>query len=393
MPKLLNERYFSLDVFRGATVALMILVNNPGSGEVFTPLEHAAWHGCTPTDLVFPFFLFAVGNALAFVMPRFREAGPSEFWRKVVQRTVLIYLVGLFLTWFPFVKWSGDELVFKYWVDPVKPDIGIRILGVLPRIALCYFIASVLVYYCRPKMALITGTVILLLYWLVCYVYGTPGDPYSMNGYFGTAIDKQVLGVAHMYKGEGVPFDPEGIASTFPAAVEVIFGYLAGTYIRQKGKTYEMISGLMVAGAIMAITGYAWGLVFPVNKKIWTSTFTIYTSGLATMGIAMLSYFIEFKNYRGWPTRFFSVFGKNALFVFALSALLPKTLWMFRWTDHTGTDGKPVLTNPWNWYYQHVCIHVPGPPEFGSLAFAITVLLLFWLVSYLLDKKRIYIRV
>ena len=138
----MKQRYYSLDVFRGATVALMILVNNPGSwAHIYSPLEHAAWHGLTPTDLVFPFFLFAVGNAMAFVMPRFEAAGDAAFWKKVVKRSVLIYLIGLFLTWFPFVQWQDGQLAFKSWtwVNASGNISGIRILGVLPRIAICYF--------------------------------------------------------------------------------------------------------------------------------------------------------------------------------------------------------------------------------------------------------------
>src|SRR5690606_31873557 len=146
----MRERYYSLDVFRGATVALMILVNNQGSWSyVFSPLKHVAWHGCTPTDLVFPFFLFAVGNAIAFVMPLLQEGGDKLFWQKVLKRATLIFLIGVFLNWWPFIKWNGDTLAFKYWEDPLLPESGIRILGVLQRIALAYLFASILIYYFR----------------------------------------------------------------------------------------------------------------------------------------------------------------------------------------------------------------------------------------------------
>ena len=143
-----NQRYYSLDVFRGATVCLMILVNNPGTwSHIFDPLEHAPWHGLTPTDLVFPFFLFAVGNALSFVMPKLEAGSDAAFWKKILKRTALIFLIGLFLNWFPFVKWSDDELIFRNWVDPNNPQSGVRIFGVLQRIALCYFFAAVIIYY------------------------------------------------------------------------------------------------------------------------------------------------------------------------------------------------------------------------------------------------------
>jgi predicted acyltransferase len=166
-----KERYYALDVFRGATVALMILVNNPGSwGHIFSPLAHASWHGCTPTDLVFPFFLFAVGNAMAFVMPKFEKGTPTDFWKKVVKRTVLIFLIGLFLNWSPFVKWSDGHLVAKTWEN-------IRILGVLQRIALCYFFASIIVYYGKSKMAFYIGGLILIAYWILSFLLGSQGHP------------------------------------------------------------------------------------------------------------------------------------------------------------------------------------------------------------------------
>src|SRR5262245_61153492 len=153
----MNQRFYSLDVFRGATVCLMILVNNPGSWEhIYPPLDHAEWHGLTPTDLVFPFFLFAVGNALSFVMPRLQAGGDKAFWKKVITRTLLIYLIGLFLTWFPFVKWNDTgHLVFKPWfyIDSTGHAQGVRILGVLARIAICYFFASIIIYYLKPRMA------------------------------------------------------------------------------------------------------------------------------------------------------------------------------------------------------------------------------------------------
>lgn len=380
----MKQRYYSLDVFRGATVCLMILVNNPGSwGHIYPPLKHAPWHGLTPTDLVFPFFLFAVGNAMAFVMPRLEAAGDAKFWRKVIQRTLLIFLIGLFLNWWPFTEWHDGSLRFIHWVNPSNPNSGIRITGVLQRIALCYFFASVLIYYLKLRKAFYVGLVLLLIYWLLCFL-GNPSDPYSMSGWFGTQIDKDVLGLAHIYKGEKIPFDPEGLMSTIPAIVEVIFGFIVGDYIQKKGKTYEMLTGLFVAGIAMILTGFCWDMVFPINKKIWTSSYTIYTSGLATLTIATMIYMIEFRNVRGGVTRFFDVFGKNALFVFALSAFLPKGLRLIRLE-------KGV--NPWNFMYEKVYSGIPGDPRLGSLLFALTVITFMWLICYWLDKKKIYIKV
>lgn len=383
----MNQRFYSLDVFRGATVCLMILVNNPGSWEfIYPPLKHAAWHGLTPTDLVFPFFLFAVGNAFSFVMPRLQAGGEAAFWKKVVRRTVLIFAIGLFLTWWPFVKWSDGGWVFKPWsyIDAKGNEQGVRILGVLARIALCYFFGAVMIYYLKPRLAFFVSLLILLAYWVLCATLGDPADPYSMMGWFGNQVDRAVLGVAHMYKGEGVPFDPEGIMSTFPAIVNVVFGYLVGDYIQKKGKTPEMLNGLFIAGVAMILGGFMWDTVFPINKKIWTSSYTLYTCGLATMTIATMIYLIEFRGVKGFLSRFFDVFGKNALFVFALSAFLPKTLGMIRMGDGI---------NPWNWLYERVLVHIPGDPRVGSLLYALAVITLMWLICYVLDKKKIYIKV
>ena len=288
----MSQRYYSLDVFRGATVALMILVNNPGSwAHIYAPLEHATWHGCTPTDLVFPFFLFAVGNAMAFVMPRFEQAGPGVFWKKVIKRTLLIFAIGIFLNWSPFVRWDGESIAWKAWQN-------VRIFGVLQRIALCYFFASVIVYYAKTKGAFVISAVLLLVYWFICMVLGSAGDPYSLSGWFGTKIDINVLGLTHVYKGEGVPFDPEGLASSAAAIVQVIFGFFVGQYIQQKGKSYEMLSNLFVAGLVLFFTGYCWDMVFPVNKKIWTSSYTIYTTGLALLILSVMIWSIEFKGVK-----------------------------------------------------------------------------------------------
>ena len=383
----MHNRYYSLDVFRGATVALMILVNNPGSWEYsFGPLKHAHWHGCTPTDLVFPFFLFAVGNAMSFVMPRFEKAGPAEFWKKIIKRTVLIFMIGLFLNWSPFIKWNGTDIVPKLWES-------VRILGVLQRIALCYFFGSVIVFYGKTSGAFVTGIVILLIYWFICLVTGTIGDPYSLAGWFGTSIDINILGVTHVYKGEGVPFDPEGFMSLPGAIVQVIFGFLVGQYIQLKGKNFDMLSHLFIAGVVLLLTGYCWDMVFPINKKIWTSSYTIYTSGLAIVTIAMLIYLIEFKELKGNWSKFFDVFGKNPLFIFVLSGFLPRVLGLIRWVTSINAEGKILYSSPLPWFYENICKPITNDERIGSLLYAILLIIFYWLIVYLLDKKKIYIKV
>lgn len=396
----MHQRFYSLDVFRGATVALMILVNNPGSWEhIYTPLEHAPWHGCTPTDLVFPFFLFAVGNALAFVLPKLETAGSRVFWEKIIKRTIIIFLTGLFLNWMPFIRWDNDHLIFKAWqyIDAAGNPAGIRILGVLQRIALAYFFAAVIIYFLKISGAFVAGAVILLGYWFLC-VAANPSDPFSLQGWFGTAIDKKILGAAHMYHGEIVNgtvivFDPEGFMSLFAAIVQVIFGYFAGDYILKKGKTHEMVNGLFVAGCVLIFAGYCWDMVFPINKKIWTSSYCVYTTGLALLVLSVLIYVIEFKNWRGRWSRFFDVFGKNPLFIFILSGTIPRLLALIRIPNGVDPQGKNLYLTPFGWFYEHVCKPVSSNLNNGSLLYALCMILVYWFIVWWMDRKKIYVKV
>lgn len=400
-PLIKKERFYSLDVFRGATVCLMILVNNPGSwSHIYPPLAHASWHGVTPTDLVFPFFLFAVGNALAFVMPRLQAGGPSAFWKKVIKRTLLIFLIGVFLNWMPFVKWQGDSLVFKPWSyigDDGKLH-GIRILGVLQRIALAYFFASVFIYLFKLRGSFFLACLILLGYWALTVV-ANPFDPFSLQGWFGTAVDKAILGEHHMYHGEWVDgkpiaFDPEGLMSLFGSIVQVMFGYYCGYYIIHRGKTPEMVNGLFVGGALLLFTGYAWDMLFPINKKIWTSSYVVYTTGLAMTIIAVVIYLIELKGRRGWFSRFFDVFGKNPLFIFVLSGIIPRLQALIRIPAGVNDTGATVYTSPFAWFYEHICKPIFGDNyNNASLLYALCMIVMYWLIVYWMDKKKIYVKV
>ena len=396
----MNQRFYSLDVFRGATVALMILVNNPGSwAHIYPPLEHAPWHGCTPTDLVFPFFLFAVGNALAFVMPRLEAAGESVVWRKIFKRSALIFFIGLMLNWFPFIKWDHDHIVFKPWryIDADGHLQGVRILGVLQRIALSYLFASVIIHLFKIRGSLIAASILLIGYWIFC-VAGNPADPFSVAGWFGTNVDKAILTEAHMYHGEivnGKPiaFDPEGFMSTFAAIVQVIFGYFIGNYILRKGKTAEMVNGLFVAGCVLVFAGFCWDMLFPINKKIWTSSYTVYTTGLASMVLGLMIYVIEFKNWRGWWSRFFDVFGKNPLFIFVLSGSIPRLQALIRIPNGLTTTGAPQYLTPFAWFYEHICKPISTNPNNGSLLYAICMIGMYWSIVWWMDKKKIYVKV
>lgn len=384
-----KERYYSLDVFRGATVAFMILVNNQ-AGPAYEPLDHAPWHGLTPTDLVFPFFLFAVGNALAFVMPRFREMDRAAVLQKIIRRSLLIFLIGFLLNWFPFVRWDHDHLVVKgwTWINDKGELAGVRVMSVLGRIALCYLFGALFVYLTGIRGAIIISIALLLGYWLLCY---TLGD-YSLAGYFGTAVDKALFGPEHLYHGEGVAFDPEGIPSTLTAITQVVFGYLTGWYIRQKGKSPELLRGLLLAAAALLTVGYLWNLVFPLNKKIWTSSFVLVTTGYAILLLSVFIYIIEFKHRTGWGSRFFDVFGKNPLFIFVLSGAFPRLLALIR--IPAGSGATSTYISPLGWFYQHICKPVfASTPKNATLFYALVLVFFYWAIGFILDKRKIYIRV
>jgi predicted acyltransferase len=194
-----------------------------------------------------------------------------------------------------------------------------------------------------------------------------------------------------------VTFDPEGLTSTLPAIVQVIFGYLVGQYIQQKGKTTDMLSNLFVAGLVLVVAGLAWDMSFPMNKKIWSSSYVVYTTGLAILTLGVMIHLLEFRNARGSWSRFFDVFGKNPLFIFVLAGFIPRILALARWTDHIGDDGKPVYITPLAWFYKYACKplgELITPDErFGSMIYAICVIIVYWLIVYLLDRKKIYIKV
>lgn len=381
----MNGRFRSLDVLRGAAVALMILVNNPGSwNDLYGPLAHAPWHGFTPTDFVFPLFLFAVGLSLAWVMPGLRKQRPAAFWRPVLQRTLLIFLIGLLLNAAPFVRWNeAGELVLRDWGQ-------LRFMGVLQRIALAFGIAAVVLRYGGARGAWWSAVLLLLGYWLLCVALGAPGDPYSLQGWFGTAWDRALLGEAHLYRGEGVPFDPEGLASTAPAVAQVLLGAWAGQQL--VGRRLDAADAVRLFGlaAGLLLLAWAWQLVMPINKKIWTSSYVLLTTGLALALLALCIDRIELRTpgrvlERG--VRFFEAFGRNALFVFVLSGLVPRFAALLRWRD------GEAWTSPLPWTYRTFYAGLTPDARLDSLLFAITQLAVYALVVTAMDRRRVYIRV
>ncbi|QNF34947.1 DUF5009 domain-containing protein [Adhaeribacter swui] len=368
------QRFTALDVFRGMTVCFMIIVNTPGNGATtFSPLLHAKWHGFTPTDLVFPSFLFAVGNALSFVMNRYRSMPKSQVWGKILKRVFIIFLLGFLMYWFPFVHWEEGRLVGNEFAST-------RVFGVLQRIALVFGIAALLIYYFDWRRALIISVAGLLLYWVLLLLFGEPGAQLTLHSNAVLKLDNWLIGPKHLYMGEGVPFDPEGLLSTLPAIANVTAGYAAGYFLQKQGKNFEALAKLLLTGCTLLFIAYLWNLAFPINKKLWTSSFVVLTVAIDCIILAMLVYVIDLRRKTNW-TYFFEVFGRNPLFIYLLSEVLAILLYFFRTGDQS--------------YYSAIynAVFAPLGGYLGSFLFAITFMLICWLVGYLLDKRKIYIRV
>lgn len=373
-----SNRFLSLDVFRGMTICFMIIVNTPG-GESFAPLDHAKWFGFTPTDLVFPSFLFAVGNAMCFAMKKFIGQSDSAVVWKIVKRAALIFLVGYLMSWFPFFVQDANG-----WHAQLTPIGKTRILGVLQRIALCYMFASMMIYFIKSQTTIIIISIALLLgYWFLLLIYGDPSAPYGMLTNAGTYLDKYIMGDAHLYHGEGVAFDPEGILSTLPAIVNVICGYYAGKFIQEKGKNYESISKLMLVGALFIFIALSWGMTFPIAKKLWSSPFTLLTVGIDLLIISALIYIVEIQqwNRANW-TAFFTTVGKNPLAVYIFSEMFIQILWMIKVSDHENINGW-AITN---------IFQAMAPGHVGSLIYAIFYMLICWTFGKILDMNKLYLR-
>jgi predicted acyltransferase len=369
-----QQRFTALDVFRGLTICLMIIVNTPGDSSLtFAPLHHAKWNGFTPTDLVFPSFLFAVGNAMSFVMRKWTEKSTAEVLGKIFKRTGLIFLLGFLMYWFPFV--NNDD---GHWA--LSPFSDTRILGVLQRIALCYCFASLLVYFLKTKTVVIISVGLLLLYWGLCFWLGDSFDPLGMTTNAGYKFDLWLMGEKHMYHGEGVAFDPEGWLSTLPAIVNVTAGYLVGLHVQKSGKTYEGLTKLILAGFVLIIIAYFWNFIFPINKKLWTSSFVLQTVGLDCMILGAVIYIIDMQKKTKWSW-FFEVAGKNPLSIYLFSELLAIGLNMIEIGD----------TSLFSWIYEHSFIYAGA--YWGSLLFAVAFMLVCWGVGYWMDKRKVYLRV
>jgi predicted acyltransferase len=370
-----SQRFPALDVFRGMTICFMIIVNTSGNGATtFSPLQHAAWHGFTPTDLVFPSFLFAVGNAMSFVMLKWQNKTQPEVIGKILKRTFIIFLLGYLMYWFPFFKLDKAHHIQPF------PISQTRILGVLQRIALCYGITAFLFYYLKPKTVIAVTIFLSLLYWGLLIWLGETGNELSLTGNIGLRFDRWLMGDAHLYHGEGIAFDPEGWLGTLPAVGNVVAGFLAGRFVQQKGNSYEGLTKLLLAGVSLIFIAWCWNFFLPINKKLWTGSFVFYTIGLDLVILSSVIFIIEFLNKRAW-TPFFEIFGRNPLFIYLLSELGATILYII-------PVGKITLGG---WLYLHV-FKLAGAYT-GALLFAITWMLICWMVGYILNRKKIYVRV
>lgn len=383
------DRNRTLDVFRGATVALMILVNNPGSwSHLYSPLAHAAWHGWTLTDLVFPFFLVAVGNALALTQGR--DTSSADFWAKWARRTLLIFGIGLLLNASPFVKWGADDAL------QAKDFDTLRVMGVLQRIAICWAFAALIVRAGGVRAAWICSAGLLAGYWWACVSFANGPDPYSIDGFFGTALDRALLGESHLYHGEGVPFDPEGLASTVPAIAQVLLGYAIGSFLLQRRTSANLVRDLLFMAIVTTAAGSLAHELMPINKKIWTSSYVLLTTGLATLVIAVLLQCLDRWRWQHALTepllRGCEAFGRNALLIFALSGLVPRILALIRFEDGVDSTGELSYIALLPWVYREFFVSLAADQRLGSFFFAVATLLAYWLVAEWLHRRRWYFK-
>jgi len=371
---LTTNRFMALDIFRGLTVCFMIIVNTSGNGATtYWPLLHADWNGFTPTDLVFPSFLFAVGNALSFVMKSWATMNQHEVLLKIFKRTLFIFLAGYLMYWFPFFRTDAQS---NFFLSPISHT---RIMGVLQRISLCYGIVALMVYYLGTKKTIWLGVILLFVYWALLLVFGVHGAELSKTGNVVLRLDTWLFGINHLYSGEGFPFDPEGVLSTIPALFNVIGGYAVGRYLQRMGKSYEGLTKLLLAGIVLLFIAYCWNSFFPINKKLWTSSYAILTVGLDCIILAGIVYFNDVHGKTKWAN-FFIITGKNPLIIYLISELGVTTLWMIK-------IGNESLHS---WLYHHLFIF--SGDYLGAFLFSVWWMLTCWLVGFILDRNKVYIR-
>lgn len=373
----LAGRLASLDVFRGVAIAGMVLVNNPGSWEhVYAPLRHAAWHGFTPTDLVFPAFLFIVGAAIPFTLAKYEGPGAPRggLYLRILRRVLLLFALGLIL--------NMATAVFLWLLRGTAVDWGtLRIMGVLQRIALAYLLAMILILTLGPRGRIAAVLGILLGYWAMLegapVPFFGPGD-HRPDTSLVTFVDKLILTRPHMHKGR---FDPEGLLSTLPAVATVMIGYLAGAWVKRTPVTSGVTVRLAAAGIGMVLLGWAWGMVFPINKALWTSSYAVYAAGWSLLLFASCYEIVEVRRLRRLA-RPLQVMGVNAIFLFFASGVAARLLLALR-----TADGRSVH----QWTYDTLFVPWAAPLN-GSLAFAIATVVAWWVALYVLYRRGWFFR-
>jgi predicted acyltransferase len=373
MPTPPPNRLVSLDVFRGITIAGMTLVNNPGTwSAIYWPLEHAEWNGWTPTDLVFPLFLFIVGVSITLSLGRRLEQGAPKrpLYMKAAKRALIIFGLGFFLNLFP------------------QFDLAtVRIPGVLQRIAVCYLITALILLSTRIRTQAIIAVALLLIYWIVMTNIGAPGyeaGDLTKEGSLASYLDRLVFG-RHVWRQAKV-YDPEGILSTIPAISTTLFGVLTGHWLRAERSQFEKVAGLFFAGAVCVMIGWSWNAFFPINKALWTSSYVVFTAGLGLQLLALCYWLVDIKGYRRWAWPFI-VFGVNAIALYVGSGLMVDTMDLIK--VPTALGGTTSLQG---WIFRHLFLTWASPIN-ASLAYAISFILFWLFLMWLLYRKQIFIRV
>lgn len=384
-----NKRLLALDILRGMTIAGMILVNNPGSwGAIYAPLRHAAWNGLTPTDLVFPFFMFIMGISTYLSLNKYHFRLEGTVIRKIIRRTVVIFLIGLGIGWFSrfcntFYALGSEDISFwerlgrSCWTFD-----RMRILGVLPRLAICYGVAALIAITVRHnRIPWIIGT-ILCIYAVILWVgHGFEVSEANIVG----VVDRTILGPAHMYREGDLAFDPEGLLSTLPAIAHVLIGFCCGKLICTPAKTSDKLLKLFLIGSAMMLGGWLLSYGCPINKKVWSPTFVLITCGMASSLLALLIWIIDVKGKKRWSL-FFESFGVNPLFLYVIASVLAILLGAIHipyGTENISLQGA---------IYQLGLKPLFGP-TLGSLVYALLFVGMNWLIGYPLYKRKIYIKI
>ncbi len=393
-----RERLLSLDVFRGLTIAGMLLVNDPGTwSAIFPPLEHAEWNGWTPTDLIFPFFLFIVGitTHLSLSARRARGDDDSAIVKQILRRGSIIYLLGFAMAMFPFYQW-GDIASLpnaSAWDRIVYRIEHVRILGVLARIGIVYILAGLLTLKTTLKQQILIIAGLLFGYWFAMTLIPVPGENaigavllHTKDRNLAAFLDRAILGTNHIWTGS-VTYDPEGPMSTIPAIATAMLGVIAGRWIALRDKSLlERIAGLFAAGAIGMVIGLMWNWSFPINKNLWTSSYVIFTAGMACVALATIMWIVDYCNVKWW-TKPFVVFGVNPIVAFVGSGVLARliyTLW------HVNYNGASVSIQ--NAAYQALFASWL-PPRVASLGFALMFVLLWYGILLVLYRRKIILKV